>query len=317
MPDQSSAASEHALLQEITAPLQTLPDDPLAFVEAEFPTSMRGYDRHAVDDYVEQVSRLVAELHATRSPESAVRRALERVGDQISGILQRAHETAEQITSQSRNEAEDRLEQARREATTMVDAAAQRVRELDADADRIWGERQRIIADAEDLSGQLQAVTREAAERFPPVDDVRGTPARGETGDLEPAFDDLPAARGEAPAGAEDDGWSAAEDDGWSAADVGLVDSEADAPADAPPEYEPEHEYEPALQPEPEPEPAAEHESPVAPPGDRDPADGERDEPDDYDIEATRRFEPQRLTDDDSTQIIPPASDAAQHRRDH
>ncbi len=179
MPDQSSAATEHALLQEITAPLQTLPDDPLALVEAEFPTAMRGYDRHAVDDYVAQVSELVAELHATRSPEAAVRRALERVGDQISGILQRAHETAESITAQSRAEAEDRLEQSRREAATMIDAAAQRVRELDADADRIWAERQRIVIDAEDLSVQLAAVAREAAERFP-VEDPRGAEPEAE-----------------------------------------------------------------------------------------------------------------------------------------
>jgi DivIVA domain-containing protein len=167
MPDQSSASTEHALMQEITAPLQTLPDDPLAIVEADFPSAMRGYDRHAVDDYVEQVSRLVDELHATRSPEAAVRRALERVGDQISGILQRAHETAEQITSQSRAEAEDRLEHSRREGASIIDAAEQRVRELDADADRIWAERQRIVADAEDLSGRLLAVARDAAERFP------------------------------------------------------------------------------------------------------------------------------------------------------
>jgi DivIVA domain-containing protein len=167
MPDQSSAATEHALMQEITAPLETLPDDPLALVEADFPSAMRGYDRHAVDDYVERVGRLVAELHATRSPESAVRRALERVGDQISGILQRAHETAEQITAQSRAEAEDRLEHSRREGASIIDAAEERVRELDADTDRIWAERQRIVADAEDLSGRLRAVVVDAAERFP------------------------------------------------------------------------------------------------------------------------------------------------------
>ena len=166
MPDQSSAASEHALMQEITAPLETLPDDPLALVEADFPTSMRGYDRHAVDDYVEQVGRLVDELQATRSPEAAVRRALERVGEQISGILQRAHETAEQITGQSRVESEDRMEQARREAASIVNTAEQRMREIDADTDRIWAERQRIIADAEDLSGQLLSVARDAAGRF-------------------------------------------------------------------------------------------------------------------------------------------------------
>ena len=152
MPDQSSAATEHAILQEITAPLETLPDDPVAPVHADFPVALRGYDRLAVDAYVQRTSQLVAELQATRSPEAAVRRALERVGEQISGILQRAHETAEQITAQSRSEAEDRLEQARAEAAEIAAAAAQRVRDLDADTDRIWIERHRIVDDARDLA---------------------------------------------------------------------------------------------------------------------------------------------------------------------
>ena len=167
MPDQSSAATEHAILAEITRPLESLPEDPLALVDADFPSALRGYDRVAVDDYVRQARRLVAELQATRSPEAAVRRALERVGEQISGILQRAHETAEQITAQSRSEAEDRLEQARIEAAQVADAAEQRVRDLDADTDRIWLERERIVADAEDLAAQLQALAKTAAERFP------------------------------------------------------------------------------------------------------------------------------------------------------
>ena len=167
MPDQSSAATEHAILAEITRPLQDLPEDPLALVDADFPTALRGYDRVAVDDYVRHTRRLVAELQATRSPEAAVRRALERVGEQISGILQRAHETAEQITAQSRSEAEDRLQQARGEAAEIAQAAEQRVRDLDADTDRIWVERERIVADAEDLSAQLLALAKAAAERFP------------------------------------------------------------------------------------------------------------------------------------------------------
>ncbi len=171
MPDQSSAATEHAILQEITAPLETLPDDPLAVIDAHFPTSLRGYDRLAVDEYVQHTRQLVAELQATRSPEAAVRRALERVGEQISGVLQRAHETAEQITAQSRVEAEDRLEQARVEADQIAGAAEQRVRDLDADTDRIWMERQRIVADAEDLAGQLLALAKVAADRFPTDDD--------------------------------------------------------------------------------------------------------------------------------------------------
>jgi hypothetical protein len=171
MPDQSSAATEHAILQEITAPLETLPDDPLSVIVADFPVSLRGYDRMAVDEYVRHTRQLVAELQATRSPEAAVRRALERVGEQIAGVLQRAHDTAEQITAQSRREAEGRLEQARVEGNHIAEAAEQRVKELDADTDRIWLERQRIVADAEDLAGQLLALAKVAADRFPTDDE--------------------------------------------------------------------------------------------------------------------------------------------------
>jgi hypothetical protein len=171
MPDQSSAATEHAIIQEISAPLATLPDDPVALVNADFPVVLRGYDRLAVDHYVSQVSQLVAELQSTRSPEAAVRRALERVGEQISGILQRAHEAAEQITAQSRADAEDRLERSRREAAEITAEAEQRVKDLDADTDRIWAERHRIVSDTGDLARELQAVADSAAERFPPAEE--------------------------------------------------------------------------------------------------------------------------------------------------
>src|SRR5947207_10688163 len=139
MPDQSTAATEHSLIQEITAPLARLPDDPVPDVaDVDFPTALRGYDRLAVDAYVRKTSQLVAELQATRSPEAAVRRALARVGEEISGILQRAHETSEEITSQSRREAEDRLEKARIEAAEIAAAAQRRVSDLKVDTARIW-----------------------------------------------------------------------------------------------------------------------------------------------------------------------------------
>ena len=174
MPDQHSAASEHALMQEITAPLASLPDDPLPMAaNIDFPIVLRGYDRIAVDAYVKKTAQLVAELQATRSPESAVRRAIERVGEEISGVLQRAHETAEQITSQSRREAEDRLEEARREAAQILSSAEQRLRDLDAETDRIWAERDRIVEDARELAGQLTTLASEAAARFVEEDETR------------------------------------------------------------------------------------------------------------------------------------------------
>jgi glyoxylase-like metal-dependent hydrolase (beta-lactamase superfamily II)/cell division septum initiation protein DivIVA len=201
MPDQNSAASEHAILQEITQPLAELPHDPVSAVaDVDFPLVLRGYDREAVDEYIRQTTHLVAELAATRSPEGAVRRALERVGEQVSSILARAHETAEEITSQSRAEAEERLMQARaeseeleRDAHALADqldresralaeqlereseqkarererAAELRVQELDAEVDRIWAERDRIVSDVRKLSEELSELAGLAATRFP------------------------------------------------------------------------------------------------------------------------------------------------------
>ncbi len=198
MPDQNSASSEHAIMQQITQPLTELPDDPVGEVATvEFPIALRGYERELVDAYVRRVTQLVAELHATRSPEGAVRRALERVGEQVSDILARAHETAEEITSSSRAEAEERLMRARAEAEALEthanelvqrleaeakaraeqreQAAETRVRELDAEADRIWAERDRIVADTRRLSEELAELASAAATRFPAAttDDVR------------------------------------------------------------------------------------------------------------------------------------------------
>jgi uncharacterized protein with HEPN domain len=225
MPDQSSAADEHALLQEITAPLAALPDDAVQIVaDVEFPIAFRGYDRLAVDAYVKRTSQLVAELQSTRSPEAAVRRALERVGEQISGILKRAHETAEQITTQSRREAEDRLVVARDEAAKIAAVGEQRVKDLDAETDRIWAERLRIVEDARELAAQLLALADEAAARFPPAEEATPPPeaaverpatalfdAEGERAEprdsvepVGPAAEEPPAgAEGEPPAGAE------------------------------------------------------------------------------------------------------------------
>lgn len=186
-------------MQEITAPLAKLPQDPLPEVaNVDFPIVLRGYDRLAVDAYVKRISQLVAELDASRSPQHAVRRALERVGEEVSGILQRAHDTAEQITTQSRAEAEERLQTARRDADDlMVNArrdaddllasSRQRLKDLDTETDRIWEERHRIVEDARALAAQLLTIAKSAIERFPAADEA---PA----GDTEPEADVLPAA---------------------------------------------------------------------------------------------------------------------------
>lgn len=193
MPDiTTTAATEHAITQDLSSlpatkqarrSRPTLPD-------ADFPLVLRGYDRASVDAYVKRASQLLVELQATRTPEGAVSRALERVGEEVSGILSRAHETAEQITTESRRAADDRLQQAQREAVEITTNARAHLRNLDADTDRIWAERDRIIEDARELARELVELAEAAAQRFPPIEEEDAT-EKAEIED-EKAIDDEP-----------------------------------------------------------------------------------------------------------------------------
>lgn len=181
-----------------------------------------GYDREEVDEYVAALERRIEDLEQERTPDGAVQRRLEQVGGEVSGILQRAHETADQLTSEARAEADQLLESARREAEELRSSSQQeareltenarreaderigashrdaaqitanaqtRLQELDVDADRIWGERERILADIRFLSQQLADVVEAAAQRFPADEADEGDDAdeADETGEAEPS----------------------------------------------------------------------------------------------------------------------------------
>jgi DivIVA domain-containing protein len=144
-----------------------------------FPTSFRGYDQGAVDAYVRQVARTIDQLEAMRTPQEAVRRALDRVGEQTSAILREAEETAERMTAKSRTEADDRVQRAEREADAITSQARSRLRELDVDIDRIWLERQRLIEDTRKLADTLLEIADDAEERFPAEDEAGARPGPG------------------------------------------------------------------------------------------------------------------------------------------
>jgi hypothetical protein len=168
MPEERHAAEEHALLSEVSEPLSGLPPEPSARSAApDFPIVLRGYDRVAVDAYVHRTNELLTELRSTHSPDAAVRRALERVGEQIAGILQRAHDTAAEITTGSRREAEERLIEARREAEEIVVAARARLEEIDAETDRVWAERERIVEEIGRLAHELLGLSESGASPSP------------------------------------------------------------------------------------------------------------------------------------------------------
>ena len=156
--------------------------------DVDFPLAIRGYDRAAVDRYVEEVNRAIAELEISSSPQSAIRHALEQVSEETSGLLQRAHETADEITERSRAQADDRLQRAQSEADEVRDVANReaaeiraniageseemraeaqaRVDELRRNADAISAERRRLIDEVMEISERLGELAREEAQRF-------------------------------------------------------------------------------------------------------------------------------------------------------
>ena len=135
-----------------------LPDE---LRDPSFPAAVRGYDRRAVDAYVERINGVIAELQVSGSPAAAVRHALDRVGEQTSGILQRARETAEEITSSAREEAEETTARAKAEARDITSAAERQAGEA---IERASGEADTIVADARANADQILARASEQSD---------------------------------------------------------------------------------------------------------------------------------------------------------
>ena len=127
--------------------------------EASFPLALRGYSSEAVDAFV---ARVTAELEVRSSPRAAVREALDRVGEQVGGILQRAREAAAEVTAAAQREAGDITARARNEATALVTQAR-------AQADRERTQGQEALAQAriaaETIVSQANAEAAETHRR--------------------------------------------------------------------------------------------------------------------------------------------------------
>ena len=188
---QTAAGAHSVTASELPPHPPDVRDEEVAEVLAtDFPIALRGYDRAAVDHYHQRVSRIIAELQAGRSPQSAVRYALEQVSEETRAILQQAHDTADGITTKSRREASERMETAERESKQILAdaeadaealrgaverevaglraAADRRVREAEDEVAGIWQERERLIEDAREIASRLAEVADAAAQREPP-----------------------------------------------------------------------------------------------------------------------------------------------------
>jgi DivIVA domain-containing protein len=123
-----------------------------------FPVVVRGYDRHAVDAYVQRVNRVIAELEVTGSPKAAVRHAVDRVTEQTKGILQQARDSAEQITGAAEDEADRIMAEAKAEAAELVVNAS-------ADSDRAKAEAEALLAAARTEAEEIVATAKADAEK--------------------------------------------------------------------------------------------------------------------------------------------------------
>ena len=138
-----------------------------------FPVVRSGYDRDAVDAYLNELEQEIDELRANRSSDDAVSTEIKRIGEQAAAILQTAHQQAAETTRKAREEAEKCLSDAAANAISMKDEAKSKLRELDTETDAVWRERSRLIEDVRSVATTLFSLAEEATERFPSEDDKR------------------------------------------------------------------------------------------------------------------------------------------------
>jgi DivIVA domain-containing protein len=130
---------------------------PAEILNVSFPGAVRGYDRQAVDAHIKRVNRLIAEVKVSASPRAAVRHALEQTEQQVSGLLEQARTTADEITTSAHREAETEADGIRaRAAELLVNASAE--------ADTTKTEAEKLLADSKTEAETVLANARAEAE---------------------------------------------------------------------------------------------------------------------------------------------------------
>ncbi len=171
---------------------------------ATFPVARRGYEKREVDRFLLSLAEWLETGGADQGRSDAVRRELERVGEETSKILTEAHDVAERLRVQAEREAEGLTEGAQAqadrtraeadkilaEAESVAETAAQKLR-TDADA---YATKTRTDADRE----AEQTLTAARADAKRTVDE-----ANSRKQDIESVIADLEARRDEVLGGLE------------------------------------------------------------------------------------------------------------------
>jgi DivIVA domain-containing protein len=130
---------------------------PADILRVTFPAAVRGYDRQAVDVHLKRVNRLIAEIKVSASPRAAVRHALEQTEQQVSGLLEQARKTADEITTSAHKEAETEADGIRAKAADLLVNA-------NAEADATKTEAEKLLADSKAEAETALAKARAEAE---------------------------------------------------------------------------------------------------------------------------------------------------------
>jgi ElaB/YqjD/DUF883 family membrane-anchored ribosome-binding protein len=164
-PWEASTEAHYPVADEGEAPW----DDPVS----PFPVVRTGYDRKAVEEYVNELEREIDELRERTSPDTAVADEIKRIGEQTAAILQTAHQQAHETRRKAQAEADKCLSDAAANAIAMNEEAKQKLRHLDSETDAVWHERVRLIEDVRNVATALFSLAEDAADRFPPEEEKR------------------------------------------------------------------------------------------------------------------------------------------------
>ena len=164
-----------------------------------------------------------------------MQKALDEVGVETASILQRAHDTANELTSRAQAEADASLRQADSEAEQLRGEADQYSEQVVTDTRLLWEERQRLIEDIRQLADEVLATGDYAMERLKLPEPLAAAEAEAEpTTDEEEIMGPVGVPHDRAPLGAVEDEPSPEDTAAW-----GLGEVEAEPPEDEPENHEP------------------------------------------------------------------------------
>lgn len=170
---------------------------PQDLLDVSFPVAVRGYDRAAVDAYVQRINRVIAELKVRSSPPAAVRHAIEEAEGTVRGLLQAAREAAEQITQSAQREAEEHTSSAKAEAAKLIVDTSAAADRINAEADEVMANakahaeelRANAKGEAEDIVARAQTEADERLQRFEEEVTRRGQEAEARMRELQADID--------------------------------------------------------------------------------------------------------------------------------